>query len=175
MYGGPKIKHLDEIPEEEMYRFRFKDGRTASIWEKWIELSPRYIAFWNRWDPGAMTPRHGHHGDHINLILEGEIRSQQGHVCRAGSHILLEYGDVFGPWVAGPEGCKLYGFMGGGEGRSFKGDLSTWEPWLMLHEAEVVPIPKPKRTAWWWTERTGAQNTMKWISEADSQAATASP
>jgi len=34
-----------------MARFEFADGRTASIWEKWIAMSPRYFAFWNRWDP----------------------------------------------------------------------------------------------------------------------------
>jgi hypothetical protein len=45
MRGGPSIKHLDDVPAEEMLRYEFEDGRTASIWEKWIELSPRYFAF----------------------------------------------------------------------------------------------------------------------------------
>ena len=165
MRGGPTITQLDEVEAEEMYRFRFKDGRTASIWEKWIEISPRYLAYWNRWDPGAMTPQHGHHGDHINLILQGELRSD-AHVCGPGTHILLEYGDVFGPWVAGPEGCTLYGFMAG-EGSSFKGDLDVWEQWLKRHDAEVVPIPRPKRMPWWWQQRVRdeASNTMKWYAE----------
>lgn len=44
MRGGPSIKHLDDVPAEEMLRYEFADGRTASIWEKWIELSPRYFA-----------------------------------------------------------------------------------------------------------------------------------
>src|ERR1700709_1830360 len=86
MRGGPTIKHLDDVPAEEMLRFRFRDGSTASVWEKWIELSPNYVAFWNRWDPGAMTAPHGHTGDHVNFILSGEIRSKHG-VARAGSHI----------------------------------------------------------------------------------------
>ncbi|EID15678.1 hypothetical protein MHAS_03131 [Mycolicibacterium hassiacum DSM 44199] len=29
MRGGPSIKHLDEVPAEEMLRFEFSDGRTA--------------------------------------------------------------------------------------------------------------------------------------------------
>src|ERR1700712_1326375 len=74
MRGGPDIRHLDDVPAEEMLRFRFADGHTASIWEKWIAMSPRYVAFWNKWDPGAMTAQHGHMGDHTNLILKGEIR-----------------------------------------------------------------------------------------------------
>ena len=53
MMGGPSIKHLDDVPTEEMLRWEFADGHTASIWEKWIEMSPRYFAFWNKWDPGA--------------------------------------------------------------------------------------------------------------------------
>ena len=61
MRGGPHVVHLDDVPAEEMLRFEFADGHTASIWEKWIEMSPRYFAFWNTWDPGAMTPRHGPH------------------------------------------------------------------------------------------------------------------
>src|SRR5436190_17342112 len=86
MRGGPIVKCIEEVPEEEMTRIRYKDGLIASIWERWIELSPRYIAFHNRWDPGAMSPYHGHHGDHINLILQGEIRHGDI-VARAGDHI----------------------------------------------------------------------------------------
>jgi len=73
VYGGPKLVHLDDVPAEEMVRYRYGDGRTASIWEKWIEMSPNYIAFWNKWDPGAMSPHHSHTGDHVNFILAGEI------------------------------------------------------------------------------------------------------
>ena len=102
MQGGPRITHLDDVPMEEMLRFVFSDGRTASIWERWIEMSPRYVAFWNRRDPGAMSPLHGHTGDHINLILKGEIRCGEV-VCGEGTHIMLEWGDLFGPWEAGPE------------------------------------------------------------------------
>ena len=72
MRGGPIVKHLDDVPAEEMSRFRYADGRTASIWEKWIEMSPRYLAFWNKWDPGALSPPHGHHGDHPVFVVDGE-------------------------------------------------------------------------------------------------------
>lgn len=41
MHGGPIARHLDDVPAEEMSRFRYADGRTASIWEKWIEMSPQ--------------------------------------------------------------------------------------------------------------------------------------
>lgn len=155
MYGGPKITHLEDVPAEEMLRFQFKDGSTASIWEKWIEMSPNYIAFWNKWDPGAMTPHHGHRGDHVNFIIRGQITDVHGNVARAGSHILLEYGDQFGPWVAGPEGCELYGFVaavGGSGGAAFAGDPDLWAQFLEKHGAVSVPVPMPKRLPPW-TER----------------------
>lgn len=164
MQGGPKIKHLDDVPSEEMLRFRFSDGRTASIWEKWIELSPRYIAFYNRWDPGAMSPSHGHHGDHINLILQGEIRCGDI-VCGEGTHIMLEYGDVFGPWVAGPEGCTLYGFVAG-EGSAFPGDEQAWQDCLERHGAEMVPVPMPKRLPpWWMAKIKSGGGVTNWVEE----------
>ena len=147
--GGPSIKHLDDVPSEEMLRFRLKDGRTASIWEKWIELSPNYIAFWNQWDPGAMTP---HHGDHSIFMLQGEIRSRDGHICRAGSHIMLEYGDLFGPWVAGVEGATMYGFIAG-YGFAYAGDNELWKRFLTENGAEIVPTPRPKRLPPWYRER----------------------
>jgi hypothetical protein len=147
MMGGPSIKHLDDVPAEEMLRFEFEDGHTASIWEKWIELSPRYVAFWNRWEPGAMTQQHGHTGDHSNFILRGEIRCGDI-VCGPGTHIMLEWGDVFGPWEAGPEGCELYGFIAG-EGSPFAGDPARFDALLAARGARMVPLPPPTRVPPW--------------------------
>ena len=142
MRGGPHVVHLDDVPAEEMLRFEFADGHTASIWEKWIEMSPRYFAFWNKWDPGAMTPRHGHTGDHINLILAGEIRC--GDVgCGPGTHVMLEWGDLFGPWEAGPDGCELYGFIAGegyallrGSGCLRRAPRRAWRPHAVGADAD---------------------------------------
>ena len=106
----------------------FADGRTASIWEKWIEMSPRFSAFWNRWDPGAMNPDHGHKGDHSILVLKGSVACGD-RVIRAGDHVMLEYGDTFGVWEAGPDGCELYGFIAG-DGTPFNGDRAAFEPEL---------------------------------------------
>ena len=163
MRGGPIIKCIEEVPEEEMTRIRYNDGLIASIWERWIELSPRYIAFHNRWDPGAMSPYHGHHGDHVNLILQGEIRHGDV-VVRAGDHIMLEYGDLFGPWVAGPEGCTLYGFVAG-EGRAYAGDPAVWQAFLEAHGAESLPIAMPKRIPPWWREQSQKNSVTQWVKE----------
>ncbi len=143
--GGPSIKHFDDTPFMDVMRFRLADGTTARVREKWIELSPRFVAFYNEWDPGAMSPRHGHTGDHSIFILEGSI-SCANVVCTAGSHIMLEWGDTFGPWVAGPEGCKLYGFIAG-EGSPFF-DLEGWAAFLAERGAEEIPVPTPPLPVW---------------------------
>jgi hypothetical protein len=164
MRGGPKITHLDDVLEEEMLRFEFADGHTASIWEKWIEMSPRYFAFWNRWDPGAMTPLHGHTGDHINFILKGEIRCGEI-VCGPGTHIMLEWGDLFGPWEAGPEGCELYGFIAG-EGSPFSGDSAVLEALLKARGARSVPVPMPTRLPPWAQAKYAQGSVTNWTAPA---------
>jgi len=40
-------------------------------------MSPRYVAYRNKWDPGAWSPTHGRHGDHINLILKSPTPSKR--------------------------------------------------------------------------------------------------
>jgi hypothetical protein len=147
MQGGPRIKHLDDLPWMEVSRLRLADGQVASIHEKWIELSPRLVTYYNKWDPGAMVPNHGHHGDHIVFVLEGEM-SCGDVVCRAGSHITLEYGDTFGPWVAGPEGVVMFGAMFGGFGHPFEGDPEGWRQLLDDEGATELPVPPVPVPPW---------------------------
>ena len=45
---------------------------------------------------------HGHNSDHVVFVLEGDIMCGDRH-CPAGTHIALDQGDMFGPFVAGPE------------------------------------------------------------------------
>jgi hypothetical protein len=163
MIGGPRIKHLDDVPAAEMLRFQFGDGHTASIWEKWIELSPRYVAFWNRWDPGALSPLHGHTGDHAVFVLAGEIRCGDM-VCRAGTHIMLEWGDLFGPWEAGPEGCELYGFIAG-NGTPFSGDPDVFQKFLAERGATTVPLPMPKGLPPWAQLHYASGSVTDWTAQ----------
>jgi hypothetical protein len=164
MRGGPTIKALEDVPAQEMWRFEFEDGRTASIWEKWIEMSPRFSAFWNRWDPGAMNPSHGHQGDHSILVLQGEVRCGDV-LVRAGGHVMLEWGDTFGPWEAGPEGCELYGFIAG-DGTPFPGDRDAFERLLAARGARVVPLPMPSGLPPWQNLAYTAGSVTSWGADA---------
>jgi hypothetical protein len=117
MLGGPGIKHIDEVSANEVVRIEYSDGSSASIMEKFLELTPNFVSFHNRWDPGMIARRHGHHGDHVIFVLEGEVTVGDT-LCRKGHHVFLMHGDTFGPWIAGPEGCELLGIIAG-EGSSF--------------------------------------------------------
>ena len=140
MHGGPSIVDVEDLPWMEVSKIRLSDGRVVGIKEKWIELSPRYVAFFNLWDPGAITPPHGHTGDHGIYIIEGSVASPQGE-ARAGSHIMLEWGDVFGPWTAGDEGCTMYGWVAGSGAPFF--DKEKWHQYLDEIGAEELSVPRP--------------------------------
>lgn len=144
MRGGPTITHVDDLPFVEVARQRLADGRVVSVREKWFELTPRLIAFYSVWDPGALGPLHGHTGDHTVYILDGSFTVGDV-VCRAGSHITLEWGDVFGPQIAGPEGCTMYGVIAG-TGQPFL-HRAKWRAFLAEQGAEELPIELPEMPA----------------------------
>jgi hypothetical protein len=101
----------------EVVRVEYDDKPAASIHERVIIDTPTFTSFWNRWDPGMMSLEHGHRGDHVVFVLDGEV-TVGDRVCPKGTHIFLMYGDTFGPWIAGPEGCELLGVIAG-EGSAF--------------------------------------------------------
>lgn len=150
MRGGPTITHVDDLPFHEVARQRLADGRVVSIREKWFELSPRLVAFYSEWDPGALGPIHGHTGDHTVYILGGSIEVG-GAVLRAGAHVTLEWGDVFGPQVAGPDGCLMYGVIAG-DGRPFL-HVDRWHAFLAEHGATELPVQLPELPAFAAMER----------------------
>ena len=40
---GPRFQHLDDVPWEEVRKIDFGD-RTASVREKWLDFSPRFLS-----------------------------------------------------------------------------------------------------------------------------------
>jgi len=133
MMGGPIIVHVDDVHEQEVVRVEYDDGRHTSIHERFLLDTPRMFSFWNRWDPSMISLKHGHQGDHIVFVLDGEVMVG-GVQCRKGSHIFLMHGDRFGPWIAGPEGCELLGIIAG-DGSAFWSDQDMADYQTMLTEA----------------------------------------
>ena len=40
MFGGPRIVDTQDVTEREVVRIEFEDGRSASIWERFLLPSP---------------------------------------------------------------------------------------------------------------------------------------
>ena len=136
--SGPRFSRLEDVPWEEVRKVDFGD-HTASVREKWLDFSPRFLSLLAEWDPGMMVHAHGHNSDHVVYVLAGSVRC--GDVeCGPGTHIALDQGDTFGPFVAGPQGVTLFEVMMG-DPRSFPAD----EPGhaRFLAERGVVQLPNP--------------------------------
>ena len=98
---SPRFRHLDDLPWQEVRRQQHGD-HTASVREKWLDFSPGSSRSTREWDPGMIVQPHGHNSDHVVFVLEGDMTCGDVH-CPAGTHIALDQGDTFGPFVAGPE------------------------------------------------------------------------
>ena len=138
MTGGPRFSHLDETPWQEVRRQQHGD-RVVSVRERWLDFSPRFLSLYARWDPGMIVHAHGHQSDHVVFVLEGEMTC--GDVrCTPGTHIALDEGDTFGPFVAGPDGVVLFEVMMG-DPRSFPADQDAWRRLLADKGVELLPNP----------------------------------
>ena len=147
--GGPRIRHLDELEWQEVRRQQHGD-RTVSVFEKWPEFSDRYLTVYARYEPGMMVHAHGHNSDHVVFVIEGDVMCDDVH-CPAGTHIALDQGDTFGPFIAGPEGAVLFEVMMG-DPRSFAADPEGWE--RLLAERGVQQLPNPPIDMPDWLEDT---------------------
>ena len=149
MAGGPRFQHLDDLPWQEVRRQKHGE-RVVSVHEKWPEFSDRYLTVYAKYDPGMIVQPHGHNSDHIVFIIEGDVMCGDVH-CPAGTHIALDQGDTFGPFVAGPNGATMFEVMMG-DPRSFPGDLDAYEKFLA--EQGVEPLPNPPIDMPDWLEDT---------------------
>jgi hypothetical protein len=151
MSASPRFAHLDDLPWQEVRRQRHADGE-KSVREKWLDFSPRFLSLYAKWDPGMIVQPHGHNSNHVVFVLEGEMTCGAT-VCRKGTHIALDEGDTFGPFVAGPEGVELFEVMMG-DPRSFPADLAGFERFLAERGVEQLPNPPIDMPTWLEDTRT---------------------
>ena len=138
------IVHPDgpgDVPWIPVRSQRNPDGSESHVWEKWIAFSvdPLYLALFARWDPGMIVRRHGHYSPHVLTVLDGEMTCGDV-LCRPGTHLELPLGASFGPFVAGPDGVRLYEVMMG-DPRSWSDEPEAME--AILRERSVEQLPDP--------------------------------
>jgi quercetin dioxygenase-like cupin family protein len=100
------ITHVDELEWEDT-----GGGITAT----WPVRLPDFSSAYVRFAPGATSPRHGHHGMHVALIVDGGAWFGD-RWCPAGTHVELPEGAAYGPIVAGDEGMDILGLTDGPSG-----------------------------------------------------------
>ena len=152
MAGSPRFVHLDDLKYQEVRRQRHGD-HDASVREKWLDFSPEFLSLYAKWDPGMIVQPHGHNSNHVVFVLEGEMTCGDVH-CVKGTHIALDQGDTFGPFVAGPEGCTLFEVMMG-DPRSFAADEEGWARLLSERGATQAPNPEIALPDWLEDTRSG--------------------
>ena len=151
MAGSPRFTHLDDLKWQEVRRQRHGD-REVSVREKWLDFGSEFLSLYAKWDPGMIVQPHGHLSNHVIFVLEGEMTCGDV-LVRKGSHIALDQGDTFGPFVAGPEGVELFEVMMG-DPRSFPADLDGYEQFLAARGVEQLPNPPIDMPDWLEDTRT---------------------
>jgi hypothetical protein len=139
----PRFTHVDgdEVPWIAVKAQRNADGTESRVWEQWVAFSvdPLYLALFARWDPGMVVRRHGHRSPHTLTVLEGSMTCD-GVECGPGTHLELPLGASFGPFVAGPDGVRLYEVMLG-DPRSWSDEPEAFA--AVLADRGVEPLPDP--------------------------------
>jgi quercetin dioxygenase-like cupin family protein len=73
------------------------------------------VAFIYEVQPGAMVPRHYHHGDEFHLVLSGEwaaeVAGKPTHIMKAGDSQYVANGGVHGGKVVSTVPLRLLGLM----------------------------------------------------------------
>jgi hypothetical protein len=145
MGGSPRFTHLDDLKWQEVRRQRHGD-HDASVREKWLDFSPEFLSLYAKWDPGMIVQKHSHNSNHVVFVLAGDMSCGDVH-CPQGTHIALDQGDTFGPFVAGPDGVELFEVMMG-DPRSNAADLEGYERFLADRRVEQLPNPPIDMPDW---------------------------
>ena len=151
MAGSPRFVHLDDLKWQEVRRQRHGDRR-VSVREKWLDFSPAFLSLYAKWDPGMIVQPHGHNSQsrRVRARRRDDVRRV---TCTKGTHIALDQGDTFGPFVAGPNGVELFEVMMG-DPRSFPADLDGYARFLADRDVEQLPNPPIDMPEWIQDTRT---------------------
>ena len=140
-YPAPSFRHLDDEKWHEVVA-QEHNGKRLSIHEKWLEFSPKYLALYSRFDPGAVVAQHRHKCINVIFVVAGSMMCGDV-LCTRGMNITLYEGTPYRPLIAGPGGVELF--------EVFMGDPTPWyaDPEgyeELLAEKGIKSLPPPKIT-----------------------------
>jgi ChrR-like protein with cupin domain len=97
--------HIDDVAAQEVVAQMHGEQRVG-VHLKFLEWTPSRMVAYTRYDPGLILERHGHSSDAVIFIIDGHL-TVGDRECPPGTLIVLERGAVFGPLVAGADGCTF--------------------------------------------------------------------
>src|SRR3954451_13956201 len=141
MADGLRISHIDDLEWTEV-RVQTDGTRRRSVWNRFVEMTPKRSVIYTRYDPGFILPRHSHVDEEIIFVVEGDLMIGDRH-CPKGSVIVLEAETMFGPLIAGDEGTLIFEVFPGVTDRH-DADLDEWH--RVLDERGITALPDPPFT-----------------------------
>jgi hypothetical protein len=103
---GVRIVRWEDLPWRLHRPQRHADGRFVAVHSQLIDSAPDRRVLHTKYDPGLVLERHGHEGDEIIFVIEGDLMVGDEHVA-APATIILERNNPFGPLVAGSLGTTI--------------------------------------------------------------------
>ena len=131
--------HVDDVPWREVIAQQHGEKR-VSVHEKFLEWTAQQMVVLGRYDPHVVVERHGHKSNHLVYVLEGEL-TVGDRLCPVGTLIVLEFGAVFGPLIAGERGALLLEVWMGDPG-PVPADREGY--FALLRERGIVRLQPPK-------------------------------
>ena len=133
------LTELDDLAWTEVKRQQNVDGSVSVVREKWPIATAEFMSAYIEYEPGMITRRHGHFGQHVVFVVAGGAWFGE-RWCPAGTHIELPVGAAFGPIIAGNHGTIFLELT--------DGDFRSWGDQPELFEQAisargVVPLPDP--------------------------------
>jgi hypothetical protein len=101
-----RVIHRDDLPEAREVRPQTQNGRKAAVHIRQIDRSDVGNILYTFYDPGLVLERHGHVGDQVIYVIDGDVMIGD-QPARKGSTIVLEKNTPFGPLVAGEKGALI--------------------------------------------------------------------
>jgi hypothetical protein len=146
------VTTMDDLTWTEVKQQRNADGTVAAVREKWPIARHDFMSAYIEYDPGMITRRHGHFGDHLVWVIAGGAWFGE-RWCPAGTHIELPFGAAFGPIIAGDQGT-LFLELTNGDFRSWGDQPEQYEE--AVASRGVTPLPDPPvAIADWFEDKRG--------------------
>ncbi len=134
---GLRFVHIDDVAPRELLAQKHGERRVG-VHCRVLEWNADRFVSHTRYDPGVIISRHSHKSDSLIYILEGAVQVGD-RPCGPGTQIVLEKDVVFGPLIAGPEGCTFLESYAGPV-TSVREDEEGYQ--RMLAERGIVSVPR---------------------------------